>query len=148
MLRRLPRNELADRSPTLRKGEGSYIDHVRTEDALKVTSFKLRPEHLRALNEEAVRGRHIVRGRLSRSAALRHILTAWVEAGCPAPNLEDERPEDLETISFSVDNRIQEAIEEASVTWSSGERLVDKSLVVRAVIEAAAERHASNGSAS
>jgi len=71
-----------------------------------------------------------------------------VEEGCPELPLEAERPEDLETISFSLDEPLQQAIEDASVAWSSGERLVDKSQIVRALIVSAAREHLSDDSAS
>lgn len=125
----------------LGKGEGlSAISAA--EGALKVTSFKLRPAHLKLLNEEAIRGRHIVRGRLSRAAALRAVVSAWLERGRPEPELEPERPEDLETVSFSLDDEALQAIEDASVEWSSAERLVDKSQVVRQVIAMYASQRA------
>lgn len=116
------------------------------EYALKVTSFKLSPEHLRFLNEEAVRGRHIARGRLSRSAALRAVIEKWVDSGSPKPELDTERPAELVTKSFSLEQTAHEAIEDATVLWSTADTLVDKSQVVRALLDSAAQTTSAHSS--
>lgn len=81
------------------------------------------------------------RGRLSRSAALRSVLKAWVAEGRAQPAFERERPEELVVKSFSLEDELLKSLEDATVAWSTGELLVDRSLVVRALIDVASRSH-------
>lgn len=61
-----------------------------------------------------------------------------MDAGSPRPALEEQRPAELVAKSFSLDDGVMLAIEDATVDWSTGETLVDKSQVVRALLDSAA----------